>query len=291
MKEKINGWEFLTDLATERGRIPYEGAGIEHEREDTPFYSVERIRITSTKGERAIERPMGRYHTVSCRPFHTLRPEETEAATTAIATELARLCAPYLDKEGRVLIVGLGNKDALPDSIGVLACSDMRPTAIIKKQSTPLFRRLGCRETYVLCPDVEGKTGIPTDALVRTVAKEMDTALIIAVDALCTRSYERLASTVQLSDTGIFPGSGLGKRHERIAKETVGVPVVAIGIPTVQSAYAFLLEQGERHGTSDVSSIPKHDAYLCKTTLKEDVEIGARMLTDAIERVMGIHRK
>ncbi len=289
MKEKKEKWAHITDLASERGCISTADTGIEHEKEEHGGYTVERIRITKGSGERLIERPIGSYHTVYCPPFHTLDEEKTEAVTAAIAAELSRLCAPYMKKGARVLVVGLGNDEISADSIGTAVCRGLRQTSAIKEEDVSLFDRIGCAEIMLLCPDVEAKTGIGAHTLVRAAVRELCPALLLIADALCTRSYARMAATVQLSDTGIFPGSGLGNRKERIAKDTVGAPVIAIGIPTVQSAYAFILEEGGRRGMTDFSGCKKRDAYICPVTLCEDIKVGARIVSNAIERALGLY--
>lgn len=289
MKKSKEEWTSLSDLASERARIFPDDAGIKHEKEVHKAYTVERIRIEKESGESVIDRPMGSYQTVSCRPFHALDEKEAKSVTDAICKELHALCAPYVSPGARVLVVGLGNDEIPADSIGTAVCRGLRQTAVIKKEDTSLFDRLGCAEIMLLCPDVEAKTGISAHTLVHAAVRELCPALVLIADALCTRSYERLTATVQLSDTGIFPGSGLGNRKERIAKDTVGVPVIAIGIPTVESAYAFILEEGGRRGMTDFSGCQKRDAYICPVTLCEDIKVGARIVSDAIERALGFN--
>ena len=288
MKDTEKNWASLTDLALERGRIPTNEEGITHETIENETYRVERLAIESRTGEGILSRPIGRYYTVSCRPFHTLGDREMESVTAGVRCELERVCAPHIMEGSRILFVGLGNGALLPDSIGVAIGERVRETAGIKRENAELFARLGCAEVMILCPSVEARTGICTAALIRAAAKELSPALIIAADALATRSYERLCATVQISDTGIFPGSGLGQRRERIDQETVGVPVVAVGIPTVEGAYAYALEVCHRGGVTDLSRIERDEGYLTLPTLAEDVDTGAKIVANAINLVCNI---
>ena len=277
-----------SDLAKERAGTDLPTKGIDYEEVTAEDYRCERLHVTNGDGARAIGRPMGHYNTVCTRPFHALSAGERQSAISAVTTELFRLCKPYLKEESAVLVVGLGNREIVADSIGVRAVSRVRQTASVKREARGIFDRLGCAEIRTLCPGVEGQTGIAAATLVRAILKESKTSLVIAIDALATRSTERLCSTLQLSDTGIFPASGLGLRKEGLNEQSLGVPVVAVGVPTVQSSHAFFLEEAQRQGLTE-AAVPKGaPVFFCPNTLEQDVSSAAELLGEAINRAFGI---
>lgn len=131
---------------------------------------------------------------------------------------------------GTVLIVGLGNRFVTADAIGPLAVDGITVTRHIKLSDKELFGKLGASETAAIAPGVAGQTGIETSELVKSTAKSISPSVIIAIDALAARSTERLGTTVQLCDTGISPGSGIGNFRGAINYKTLGIPVIAIGV-------------------------------------------------------------
>ena len=288
MAQQSTAFYSLGDLAAERrGANPY-ARGVEYEERSEGILRYERLSVSDEEGARAIGRPCGHYNTLSTRPFHTLDEGEIREVTEAVERELINICLPYLKGEKRVLIVGLGNREIAADSVGPRAVTEIRQTATVKREASALFVRLGCAEIRTLTPDVESKTGIGAAGLVRAVLGEFGGSAVIAIDALATRSSQRLCATLQLSDTGIFPGSGLGLRKEALNEENLGVPVVAIGVPTVQSSHAFFLEEAERQGITDAAVPSAPPIFFCPNTLEEDVATAARILSAAINHAFGI---
>lgn len=137
------------------------------------------------------------------------------------------------DAQFGVLIAGLGNREITPDAVGPLTAAKLEVTRHLRSHAPEAFRALGRCSLSALAPGVLGQTGIETVELIRGAAENAQPDLVIAVDALAARSCDRLACTVQLSDQGISPGSGIGNFRQAISAETVGVPVLALGVPTV----------------------------------------------------------
>lgn len=213
-----------TDLAVE-AKERYEGtdtevSGVMLEEKSVLGGSINitRVKILNHKGERAMKKPMGNYITIESDKLKYTDQEHE--------TEMAKVLSKIIDKLGenikkkKVMVVGLGNRDATPDALGPRVISGININDNI----------------FAVAPGVMAQTGMETADFVMALAKEIRPEVIIAVDALAARSTKRLNTTIQVSDTGISPGSGVGNHRQEISKKTLGIPVIAIGIPTVVDA-------------------------------------------------------
>lgn len=226
-----------TDLATEcRELLSKRGQGdidgIESSEETISGIKVGRIKIKTDGGAAKLGKPRGTYITVDTGRLWTYSGEEFEALCDICAGELSSL----LPKSGSCLLVCLGNRDITADSQGPLCAKGFVVSRHIKQHSPELFSQLSLRESACIVPDVLGNTGVEAAHTVRGVAEEIKPDFIVAVDSLASRRTERLGTTLQMSDTGISPGSGVGNHRAALNKETLGVPVIAIGVPTVVDA-------------------------------------------------------
>ena len=215
-----------TDLAAEWAARPDEAPeGVIHEafcRHDVP---IRRVEICTEGASRFLGRPMGRYMTLEPRHFSSpVRNLKEEAA--ALAEELRGL----LPKEGAVLVVGLGNQNITPDALGPAVARKIFVTRHLqgKVPGMTSLRSVSC-----IAPGVLGQTGLESAELIRAAAETIHPAAVIAVDALAAADPERLGKTVQLSDAGIVPGSGVANHRAGLTEGTLGMPVIAVGIPTV----------------------------------------------------------
>ena len=188
---------------------------------------VEEIRILSPEGARALGKPVGRYVTLTLRGLEHRAPGSFAAAVHAVAAELAAMLPP----KGGILVAGLGNRAITPDAVGPLAHQHTLVTRHLMGEKIPLLRE--GRPVAALSAGVLGTTGVESGRLIRAVAEAIRPSCVVAVDALVSRSVHRLCTTVQLADTGIVPGSGVGNHRQALDRETVGVPVIAVGVPTV----------------------------------------------------------
>jgi len=188
---------------------------------------ITKIEILDKNGEKALGKPIGKYITVEMAPFY--KSAESDQKIEAVAKELCTI----IPEEGSALVVGLGNTEITPDSLGPLTASQVLATRHIKGEIARSTGLEGMRPVSVLFPGVLGQTGMETREILFAVKKEIKPDFIIAVDAMASRSVSRLGCTVQMSNTGIIPGSGVGNSRPRICTETIGVPVISIGIPTV----------------------------------------------------------
>jgi len=229
-----------TDLAFERRRACPDSEGIEYRRECCSVGQWERVRVTSEAGARSLGRPIGIYDSLCLGRMDRLDYEERDDTAEEVAKELCRICDSEEIYPDRILVVGLGNAELTPDSVGAESAALVRPTLQIKNDDESLFLSLECSEIAVIRCDVKARSGIDACEVVRGVANRINPDMIIAIDALAARSAERLGTTIQISSTGIHPGSGIGNLRGRIDEYTLGIPVIAIGVPTVINSRVFV---------------------------------------------------
>ena len=237
IEKQIN---FRTDLASERRDI-YKKAnsleneidGIESEKEEiNDKITVERVKITNENGARAIGKPEGSYITIDIKKLKIAQDEDIEKSAETLANELTKILDKHIDKQGEILVVGLGNIYVTPDALGPKVINQIEVTRHIINY-LPQYVNEGTRMVSAISPGVLGTTGIETVEILKGIVDNINPKLIIVIDALASRSIERISSTIQLSDTGIIPGAGVGNKRTEISQSTLGIPVIAIGIPTV----------------------------------------------------------
>lgn len=226
-----------TDLALEARELWQEGAGETTRLEGVEAwdgvregYPAQTVRILDRRGEEALGKPAGTYITLTLDGLARREPGAFGRAARAVAGELEGLMAG-IDPRGTVLVVGLGNRAITPDAIGPKVHGHTLVTRHLVGQAPEHFG--GFRPVASLSAGVLGTTGMESGELVGAVCRALSPALVIAVDALAARSLERLCRTVQLSDTGIAPGSGVGNHRAALDRASLGVPVLAVGVPTV----------------------------------------------------------
>ena len=231
---------FRTDLATERrdlyqkaNSIENEIDGIESQKEEVDEnIKIERVKITNQNGEKAIGKPIGNYITIDIKKLKIAQDEELKKASETLANELRKVIDEHIDKSGEILVVGLGNIYVTPDALGPKVINNIEVTRHIINY-LPQYVEEGTRMVSAISPGVLGTTGIETLEILKGIVDNIKPKLIIVIDALASRSIERISSTIQISDTGIVPGAGVGNTRAEISIKTLGIPVIAIGIPTV----------------------------------------------------------
>ena len=243
-----------TDLALEAKAIWEEGArggelkGVETRETEREGFAVTRVDILDGRGARALGKPEGAYVTVELDRLERREKDAFGRAARAVAAELTPLLK--LSKGSPVLVVGLGNRSITPDDIGPKAADHTMVTRHLVEQVPEHFGSF--RPVAALAAGVLGTTGVESGELVRAVAEKVRPACVIVVDALASRSLSRVCTTVQLADTGIVPGSGVGNARFALNAQTLGVPVIAVGVPTVVDAATLAADVLAQAGRADL---------------------------------------
>ena len=229
--------------------------GIECIRNTEGIVPVETVRILNSKGEAVSGKPRGTYVTINTGRLW-LDSGKQFRKKVSLFREALRALFPEDWRSGTVLVAGLGNRHVTADAIGPAAVKNLIVTGHIRRQRPALFRELGLADLCALTPGVLGETGMESAHVIRSVAETVRPSLILAVDALAGRELSRLVSTVQLCDSGIRPGSGVGNERPGLIPEELGIPVISIGVPTVVDAAtlaADAISQFSREGISEES--------------------------------------
>ena len=205
---------------------------------------VTRIHVHTPAGARAIGKPEGRYITIDLRPALSRQEALTGRAALCLCRELRALLPPPSD--GPALVVGLGNDAMTPDAVGAAALEHLLVTRHMVRSMPRQFGAL--TPVAALATGVLARTGVETLELIRGAADRLHPSVVIAIDALAARSRHRLCATVQLGDTGLIPGSGVGNHRSALNRETLGVPVLAVGVPTVVDAATLAADLLEESG-------------------------------------------
>ena len=252
-------YQSRTDLAMEAHELASKNKnspvdGVIFREEITESYKMTRIEILNEKGEKETGKPIGKYLTLHTGKLWEGGIENIYFASNAVSKLLRELAGNDLGA-GPVLVAGLGNITITADAIGPKGVSHIIVTRHLKDNSPDLFESLGFYDVAALSPGVLSQTGIETSEIIKSVAKKISPSLIIAVDSLAARDVSRLGTAIQLTDTGIAPGSGIGNRRSALNKKTLGVPVISIGIPTVVDALTLTANILEKYyGGADMLS-------------------------------------
>src|SRR5690606_19681850 len=237
--EEAEGWEALSDLALEAHGLlikepgPPEIPGVTVDTQEQDGVTLSRVFIESEEGARRMGKLPGHYSTLEAPQLRSRSVEMEEKAGIVLAQELRRFFqALGVGPEDETLVVGLGNWNATPDALGPKVVSRLTVTRHLHRMVPP-EKRGGLRPVAAIAPGVLGLTGIETSEIVQALVAQLRPKLVICIDALAARESQRLGITVQIADTGIHPGSGVGNRRLGITPQVLGVPVLAVGVPTV----------------------------------------------------------
>ncbi len=279
MRDNFDGiWESDgCDLAVERRRVDGEMRGVSYKKIRSEGGIWERITVTGEEGERSLGRPRGRYDTLTLAKMDTLTRGEIDDAIEEVARGLCTLIGEEGISPARILVAGLGNRDLTPDSLGARVADGVIPTLHISKGDPEGFDALDCSEIAVVVPMVTASSGIDSADVIEGVCEVVRPDVVLAIDSLASRSPTRLGRTMQISTTGIIPGSGVGRHSRSITKESLGIPVIAIGIPTVISTSVFATGEAGGRGM-----------LVCPREIDGIVRSGAEIISGGINQAFGI---
>ncbi len=232
-------FNFRTDMADERKDI-YKRAnqidnipGIEtYENIIDNNIKTNIVKIIDENGEKAIGKPIGTYVTVDIKNLKLATDEDIEKASSIVKDELKKIIDSHCKQQDEILVVGLGNQFVTPDSLGPKVVSEIDVTKHFLKY-TPQYVKEGTRSVCAIAPGVLGTTGIETSEIIKGIVDNVKPKMLLVIDSLASKSIERISSTVQISDTGIVPGGGVGNAREELSQASIGIPVIAIGVPMV----------------------------------------------------------
>ena len=204
---------------------------------------ITEVHVHTKEGAELLGKSEGHYITFDCEGVRRRQSESRSAVSTLLGEELARLLPE--ENGAPVLVVGLGNRMITPDALGPLTVDSTLVTRHLYRELPHLTER-GMNPVCAVAPGVLGVTGVETMEMVRALVQAIEPRAVIAVDSLSARAVSRVGSTVQLTDTGIQPGSGVGNHRSALTAETLGVPVLALGIPMVIYASTIVRDAFEQ---------------------------------------------
>lgn len=281
---------FRTDLAVEAIENHKTAAALPHVRQSDRTlegFAVHEVRILAEDAAREIGKPQGRYLTLELDALIRREEDAFPRACKALSTLLRELL-PH-PNDGPVLIAGLGNRMITPDAIGPQTADHVIATRHLVAQSPAIFA--DWRPVSALAPGVLGQTGVETGEVICGVLDRVRPAAVIAVDALAAGRLSRLLRTVQLADTGITPGAGVGNARAALNEETLGVPVIAVGVPTVVDGATLAHEISSQLGQPACEALDDLSQPVMITTRDIDREVAdiSRMIGYAVNMALHPH--
>ena len=281
---------YRTDLAVESTRLhaAHLPPGVHQHEESCGKLSLHTVEITDADSAALLGKPVGRYVTLGLAPFTgSDTPDDEDLAR--IADEIRA----FLPPQGTVLVVGLGNSDITPDAIGPQTARQVLATRHITAHPSPpqALDALQLRPTAVLAPGVLGQTGIETAEIISALARTVQPAAVIVVDALAAGDTARLGNTIQISNAGIAPGSGVQNRRQELNRAVLGAEVIAIGIPTVVDARVLARDMLGTDSAQPAESVQDTTEALMITPRDIDMLVahGSRVLALAINKAVQSH--
>ncbi|WP_459169125.1 GPR endopeptidase [Natronospora cellulosivora (SeqCode)] len=244
------------DIAVERTGGEINGVSVVEERKENA--KITRIEVMNQQGAQAIGKPIGKYITIESDGLKGQNRLVHDQLSEIFANELAAIInfdqiRPHPNLEPNIFVVGLGNWNATADALGPQVLNHLMVTRHLYQEAPPELRK-GLRPVCALSPGVLGLTGVQTAEIIKGVVEMVKPDIILAIDSLAARHTGRLANTIQLSNTGISPGSGLGKTRMAINQDTMNIPVIAIGVPTVVHAMTIVNDAMEQLLNGDIFS-------------------------------------
>ncbi|MBC8015358.1 MAG: GPR endopeptidase [Sporomusaceae bacterium] len=237
-------WTPRTDLALEaremlNRKVSEDIPGVIVETIEDEEIMITKVSITTPEAEHSMGKGQGKYITIEAQGLKYKDTPLQERIMKILAKELAELTE--LPKDAMILIIGLGNRNVTPDALGPRAVEKIVVTRHLQGMLSPELKG-GVRSVCAIAPGVLGITGMETVEIVQGIVSKIKPDLVIAIDALAAASSRRVLTTVQLANTGISPGSGVGNKRFGLTKESLGVPVIAIGVPTVVHASTIAMD-------------------------------------------------
>ncbi len=279
-----------TDLAVE-SVYNHVGSGIEETNEKIGTINLTKIDITTQEAAKKIGKPIGTYITLESPYIGVNSPEHSQEISIQLSNNLKELiknAVPNFSHNTKVLVCGLGNRNITPDSLGTECAKSIMVTNHIIELLNKNEKDFSC--VSVITPGVMGITGIETNEIIKGVTNEFKPNLIITIDALCAMTKKRMFKTIQITDTGISPGAGVGNKRREISEKTMNVPVISLGIPTVVDSnsiiYDFLTSVSKENEKSQIyinKILAEEDSlFVSPKDIDELIKRSSKTISDAI---------
>ena len=283
-------FQVRTDLALEaregigeaEGEI--HGVSVEESYDRKNEIRVTRVVIETKNGARAMGKPMGVYITLEAPGM--IEPEEDyhQEISSALAGQLKSII-PDAEKEQSILVVGLGNRDVTADALGPHVADNLFVTRhVVKEYGKAAYNKSRMHMVSSIVPGVMAKTGMESAEIIRGVVEQTRPDLVIVVDALAARSTKRLNQTIQITNTGIHPGSGVGNHRNALTKESLEVPVIAIGVPTVVDAATIVNDATSGRMPANLTEL--NNMYVTSKDVDYQVKQISHIICDAINEAL-----
>ena len=288
-----------SDLACEAGCDLANIRGTKYCKNETELFTIESLSILTDDAAATLGHSKGKYVTISTEKLWTLSDGLLEIISDTLSVVLkkmiCKLCTKeHITSELSVLIVGLGNRAITADALGPLTADLITVTNHLKGIEDKLFKDVGMCRVSAITPGVLGKTGMESVDVIRSAVGSVAPVVFIVVDALAAGSVDRLATTIQISDTGISPGAGIGNVRSEISKKTLGVSVIALGIPTVVDSSTLIFDALSRSNVTEADtktlSFLKNERSFYVTPKETDLitERSAKLLSSALNKALVI---
>lgn len=246
-----------------------------------------RITIKDKEGEQILGKPMGQYITIETRDLSSNDGSYHKEMSEALYLNLKEM----IPRNAKVFVAGLGNSEVTADSLGPKVVNNLWITRHLKREGY----LKDAMELSAIAPGVMAQTGIETSEVLEALAEKIQPDLLIAVDALAARSSSRLNKTIQISDTGIAPGSGVGNHRKEITERTIGIPVLAIGVPTVISVSAIISDiVGNESDNEDILEMLDEDftsMHVTPKNIDESIKRISYTISEGINHLLHNHIK
>lgn len=280
----MEGFQVRTDLALEAREsfeeddVEIRGVAVEESYDEERDIRVTRVSIETENGAKAMGKPVGTYITLEAPRLSEPDEDYHREVSEKMAEYLQELMGT--EKGKSVLVVGLGNREVTPDALGPETVGNLMITRhVIREYGKAALGREKVHQVSGIVPGVMAQTGMETLEIVKGIVEETKPDLVVAIDALAARSSKRLNRTIQISDAGIHPGSGVGNHRNRLTKETLGIPVVALGVPTVVNAATIIYDAT---GNSDAITPNLNGMFVTPKDIDETIKRLSYTISEAL---------
>ena len=288
----MDSWSTVrTDLALEaRESIEDKAEGlhgvvVEEHYEESSDVHITKVIVETKNGAKMLGKPMGVYITLEA-PAMTEPEEDYHQEISEILADQLRSILPEPDREQSILVVGLGNREVTADSLGPNVVDNLFINRhIVREYGKVAYNRSKMHQVSSLIPGVMAKTGMESAEIIKGVISETKPDVVIVIDALAARSTKRLNRTIQITNTGIHPGSGVGNHRNAITQESLHVPVLALGVPTVVDAATIV---GDAMGERPVALKELNNMYVTTKDVDQQIQQISHILCDGINKALNM---